>query len=291
MQSPFPMYRTAIVYDFDGTLARGNVQEHSFMPSLGIQPEQFWKQTNHLAKKHNSDTILTFMWRMLEEARAKNTPITCHGLRRHGQDIPLFDGVDSWFYRVNQHAKQHQLALEHYVVSSGNAEIIDGCRVRNCFKEVFASKFIYNDEGEAISPGAAINYTTKTQYLFRINKEVLNHWDNDSVNRWQPLDERPIPFTRMIFIGDGDTDIPSMKMVRFQGGFSIAVYDPQEWQAQSPKQRQKLYKLISEDRVNFVAPADYTENSQLEVIVKGILGRFARDIDYRGSNHRNHKIK
>ena len=101
--------------------------------------------------------------------------------------------------------------------SSGNAEIIDGCTIKRCFNKVFASKFIYDERGEAVSPGVAINYTTKTQYLFRINKDVLNHWDNDSVNRWQPLDERPLPFTRMIFIGDGDTDIPSMKMVRFQG--------------------------------------------------------------------------
>ncbi len=278
------MHRSAIVYDFDGTLARGNVQEHSFMPSLGIDPKAFWPQLNRLAQTHDSDAILTLMWRMLEEARAKNTPITREGLRRHGECIPLFEGVDGWFERINEHARRFDLALEHYVVSSGNAEIIDGCTIKRCFKKVFASKFIYDAHGEAVSPGVAINYTTKTQYLFRINKDVLNHWDNDSVNRWQPLDERPLPFTRMIFIGDGDTDIPSMKMVRFQGGFSIAVYDPQQRQAQALQQRQKLYKLISEDRVNFVAPADYTENSQLEIIVKGILGRFARDTGYRASD-------
>jgi hypothetical protein len=128
-------------------------------------------------------------------------------------------------------------------------------------------------------PGLAINYTTKTQFLFRINKGIANSWDNDAVNRWQPMSDRPVPFSRMIFIGDGDTDIPSMKMVRHQGGQAIGVYDPKKWG--EAKSQERLYKLIAEDRANFVAAADYGEASQLEIIVKGIVGRFARDAGYR----------
>ena len=272
------LHRTAIVYDFDGTLAKGNIQEHSFMPELGIDCQAFWDRVNQLAHDHNSDSILVFMWQMLEQARSRNVPVTYQELKRHGARTPLFAGVEAWFPRMNEYASQRGLELSHYVVSSGNAEMIEGCAIYDQFTKVFASKFIYDDNGVAIWPGVAVNYTTKTQYLFRINKGVSNHWDNDSVNRWQPMNERFQPFTRMIFIGDGDTDIPSMKMVRHQGGFSVAVYDAELWQ------RQKLHKLISEDRVDFVAPADYTEQSQLEVIIKGILGRFARDTGYRGSD-------
>jgi len=160
-------------------------------------------------------------------------------------------------------------------VAAGIHEMIEGCEIAESFKHIFASKFIYDEDGVAIWPGIAINYTTKTQFLFRINKGVINNWDNGSVNKWIKMDERPIPFERMIFIGDGDTDIPSMKMVRLQGGHSIAVFDPEEWpkDGSGSKAQEKVFKLISEDRVHFVVPADYRNGSQLNITVKGILGR------------------
>jgi hypothetical protein len=137
------------------------------------------------------------------------------------------------------------------------------------FKNVFASRFIYDSAGHATWPGVAINYTTKTQFLFRINKGIPNTWDNATINRWMPMEERPVPFSRMIFIGDGETDIPSMKMVRLQGGHSIAVFDPKRFGELSFQE--KVYRLIAEDRVHFVAPADYKQGNQLDVTVKGIL--------------------
>ncbi len=274
------MHRTAIIYDFDGTLARGNIQEHSFLPELGIDPYVFWRQVNEQAEVNDCDNILTYLWCMLDEANNRGLAITKDMLRQHGAEVPLFNGVETWFRRINDYAHSRNLELEHYVISSGNHEIIVGCPIYDCFKKTFASKYIFDKKGHAIWPGVAINYTTKTQYLFRINKGVLNNWDDTRVNRWQPMEERPLPFTRMMFIGDGDTDIPSMKMVRYQGGFSVAVFDPERWNAS--KSQDKLYRLISEDRVNFVAPADYQEGSQLEIIVKGILGRFARETGYRG---------
>jgi haloacid dehalogenase-like hydrolase len=222
------------------------------------------------------------MWWMLEKARQKGVTVTKELLRRHGAATPLYDGLDTWFDRINAYCAERGQTLEHYVVSSGNHELIEGCPIFPRFKRVFASQFIYDDAGAAIWPGVAINYTTKTQYLFRINKGVTNSWDDAAVNRWQPLDERPVPFTRMIFIGDGDTDIPSMKMVRHQGGYSIAVFDEREWR--EARSKEKLHRLIAEDRAHFVAPADYREGSQLDVIVRGVLGRFAIADGYRGSD-------
>lgn len=267
--------RTAIVYDFDGTLARGNIQEHTFLPELGIDPKPFWAEVKEHKQIHDADEILVYMWRMLERAREKGVPVTKEGLRKHGERTPLFDGVDTWFDRINAYAAtQFGLAIEHYVISSGIHEMIAGCPIYKYLSKVYASSFIYDANGNAIWPALAINYTTKTQFLFRINKGVPNNWDNESVNRWVPMDSRPIPFSRMLFIGDGETDIPSMKMVRHQGGYSVAVFDPREWGGGKGESQKKLYRLIAEDRVHFVAPADYSEGSQLEVVVKGILGRF-----------------
>lgn len=271
--------RAAIVYDFDGTLARGNIQEGTFLPGVGIEPKTFWEDVKSRARQHDSDEILVYMWRMLEVARAKGMAVTRDMLLSHGQKAALFPGVQTWFDRINRYAADRSLQLDHYVISSGTHEMIEGCPIADRFRAVYASRFIYDDAGEAVWPGVAINYTTKTQYLFRINKGVENSWDNESVNRWKPMDERPVPFSRMIFVGDGDTDIPSMKMVRHQGGYSIGVFD--EGKFRSGSQR-NIYRLIAEDRVNFVAPANYCDGSQLDVTVKGILGRFARTAGYRG---------
>ena len=156
--------------------------------------------------------------------------------------------------------------------------MIQGCAIRDAFRQVFASKFIY-EGGVAAWPGVGINYTTKTQYLFRINKGIDNHWDDDSINRFMPEEERPIPFERMIFLGDGDTDIPTMKMLTHKGGHSVAVYDSNR----SDQDLDKIHRLISDGRVEFVAPANYAEKSQLDIIVKGILGRIARTRGYRSA--------
>jgi phosphoserine phosphatase len=271
--------RTAIVYDFDGTLARGNIQEHGFLPGLHQDIPAFWDDVKARARANDADEILIYMWRMLEAARASNQPITREVLEQHGRAVPYFNGVATWFDRINKFAQGRDLDVEHYVVSSGNYEIIRGCSIFPHFRMVYASRYIFDEKGEAVWPGVAINYTTKTQFLFRINKGVHNFWDNERVNQWMPLAERPIPFTRMIFIGDGETDIPSMKMVRHQGGHSVAVFDPEKFPEES--YQNKVYRLVAEDRVHFVAPADYSEGSQLDVTIKGILGRYAREAGYR----------
>ena len=270
--------RTALIYDFDGTLARGNLQETSFIPKIGMTKEEFWGEVKQRTRDYDADEILVYMHLMLDKAREKDVQVTVEDLQSHGKEAPLFSGLadKSWFERINAHAAERGLALGHYIVSSGIHEMIEGCAIRDAFHQVFASKFIYS-KGVAAWPGVGINYTTKTQYLFRINKGVDNHWDNESINSYVPELERPIPFDRMIFLGDGDTDIPTMKMLTYKGGHSVAVYDP----TKTKRDIDKVHKLISDGRVDFVAPADYSENGQIDIIVKGIIGRIARQHGYR----------
>ena len=267
--------RTAIIYDFDGTLARGNIQEHSFIPEIGMTRGEFWKKVKQRTRDEDADEILVYMHLMLERARGRGVDVTNKMLREHGRKAELFDGLAdrTWFNRLNEHAATCGLTLEHYIVSSGIHEMIRGCPIYDAFKWVFASKFIY-DGDKAAWPGVAINYTTKTQYLFRVNRGIQNTWNNEDLNAYMPDGERPIPFSRMIFLGDGDTDIPTMKMLTYQGGYSVAVYDPRLHDSDLSK----IHRLISDDRVNFVAPADYREDSQIDIIVKGILGRIARSV-------------
>ncbi|WP_395650804.1 HAD family hydrolase [Brevundimonas sp.] len=269
--------KTAIIYDFDGTLARGNMQEVTFIPSLGMGIGDFWGEADRLTKTADADNILMYMQLMLQRAREHGNPITKRLLAGHGEDVKLFDGLKAdltgpgWFERINAKGAEYGLDIEHYIISAGLEEMIDGCPIRDAFHHVFASKFVYDDHGVAIWPAVGVNYTTKTQYLFRINKGVLNHWDHEQINKFMPDDDRAVPFERMIFLGDGDTDVPTMKMMHTKGGYSIAVYDPRN----SERDQQKIYGLISEDRVNFVAAADYREGSALDLIVKGLVGRIA----------------
>jgi phosphoserine phosphatase len=267
--------RTAIVYDFDGTLSPGHMQDKGLLKALGVADTgAFWRAVSAVKRERDADEVLTYLREILAAARASNTALTRDLLRACGTGLDYFDGVETWFDRIDAFAAASGLGLEHYIVSAGNAEIIEGCAIHDKFKRVFACKYAFGEDGAAIWPDVAVNYTTKTQFLFRINKGIDNNWDSQAINAWMPEEDRPIPFRRIIFIGDGDTDIPSFKMVSEHGGWSIAVFDPQEWQ--DPKHQQKTHTLIAESRVNFVAPADYTENSQLAVVVRGILDRIAR---------------
>lgn len=267
------LLKTAIVYDFDGTLARGNLQECSFIPDTKMSREDFWAEVKARKKREDADEILVYMHLMLEKAREAGQQVTREMLRAHGRDAKFFPGLAdrSWFTRINRFAEEHGLELQHFIVSSGIEEMIRGCAIEAEFERIFASKYIY--EGDVAAwPGVGINYTTKTQYLFRINKGIENHWDNDAINKFMAEEDRPIPFSRMIFLGDGETDIPTMKQLTISGGHSVAVYDEQR----EKRDLDKIHNLIAEGRVDFVAPGNYEENSQLDIIVKGILGRIAR---------------
>lgn len=271
--------RTAIVYDYDGTLAKGNIQENSFLPSIQLETSEFWDKVKTTTKQEDADEILVYMQLMITEAEKSGLQISKEMLRNHGKNSQLFHGLKdgSWFERVNNFGEEIGLSIEHYIVSSGTQEMIEGSPIADKFKRIFASKYMFNENGVAMWPSLAINYTTKTQFLFRINKGVNNVWDNKKVNAFIPQKERPVPFHRILFIGDGDTDIPAMKMTTHNGGSSIAAYDPER----DKRALDKIHGLISDRRADFVAPADYREDSQMDILVKGILGRIARDEGYR----------
>ncbi len=252
----------AIVYDFDGTLAPGNMQEHHFIPKIKIKKEKFWKEANKLASERQADPILMYMHLMLEEANKARIPIRRNDFKEHGREIKLFKGVPDWFDRITKYGKSKGVRIEHYLVSSGNAEIIAGTLIERKFKKVYASKFLFDQNGIAVWPALAINYTTKTQYLFRINKDAHDLSDDTKINKLIARKDRPIPFENMIYIGDGDTDIPCFRLVKDQGGTSIAVYKPNTKGA-----RRQAAKYLH-GRVHCIAPAIYTEDSDLDKTVK-----------------------
>ncbi|WP_421291233.1 HAD family hydrolase [Aeromonas veronii] len=269
--------KCALIYDFDGTLAEGDCAQHGVMPELEITDiPEFWASVKRRAKDDDGDEILTYLGMLAERARMlKSDVLSTEKLMMHGQSIPLFSGVESWFDRINRFAESIDLELEHYIISSGLDAMIRGTCIGKKFRDIYACKYHYSDDKYyATWPAQAINYTTKTQFLFRINKGIHNSWDNGEVNKFIELQDRDIPFQRMIYLGDGDTDIPSMKMVRYQGGRSIAVFDNKKWPLKSTQD--KVEKLISEERADYVVPALYDEGSHLDITVKGLLRLFKR---------------
>lgn len=269
--------KCALIYDFDGTLAEGDCAQHGLMTSLGIHDVgAFWTEVKTRARNDDGDEILAYLGLLAEKAnKLESDELSNNNLIKHGKCIPLFPGVETWFDRINDYGKFHGLDIEHYIISSGLDAMIQGTAVGSKFRKIYACKYHYSiDDKKAIWPAQAINYTTKTQFLFRINKGINNSWDNAAVNKFVEPSERSIPFQKMIYFGDGDTDIPSMKMVRYQGGFSLAVFDQKKWSNHSTQI--KVEKLIAEERANYVVPAVYEEGSQLDVTVKGLLQLFKR---------------
>ena len=265
------MLKIALVYDFDGTLAKGNLPEYGLLPDLNIKSHDFWKEVKENTRENDADEILVYMQLLLKKAKDQNLPLTKACFEKHAKKIPFFDGVSTWFSRINEFARDKNIEIDHFIISSGIFEMIKASKIAKNFKFIFASKYLYNSEMEADSIAVAINYTTKTQFLFRINKGIFNYYDNQKINTWVQMDKREYPFEKMIYLGDGDTDIPAMKMTRTQGGYSIAVFDPEKWN--DPSSQNKIYKLIAEDRAQYVAPADYSDGSQLDIVVKGIIGK------------------
>ena len=257
----------AILYDFDKTLCTKDMQEYAFIPSLGLSAEEFWTETGKLAKSEKMDSILAYMYLMVRKSKAKMLPLKRDNFVSLGESVEFFPGVESWFDRISEFGKECGVEIEHYIISSGLKEIIEGCPICHKFKEVYACEFHYDENGVADWPKTAVNYTTKTQFLFRINKGVTDITDDVNLNRFIPNDDRPIPFRNMIYIGDGMTDVPCMKLVKVNGGQSIAVYRDQR--------RETVEELLRDRRVDFVAPADYENGNELDGIVRNIIRKMA----------------
>ena len=251
----------ALVYDFDGTLSPGNMQEFGFIQAIGKKPQEFWQESDDIASGQDASNILSYMKHMFDEARKAGIKLRREDFKRFGAEIELYDGVLGWFSAVNKYGKERGVKVEHYINSSGLASMIEGTPIAKEFKRIFACSFIYNKEGEAEWPGVAVDYTAKTQFLFKINKGILSVRDNKKVN--DKMNDRVITYQNMIYFGDGLTDIPCMTFVKKQGGTSIAVYQK--------GQKNKVTDLLLDDRVNYISPADYQEGSDLDTLVKCII--------------------
>jgi 2-hydroxy-3-keto-5-methylthiopentenyl-1-phosphate phosphatase len=265
-------FTIALIYDFDGTLAAGNMQEYDFIPAVGKSNFEFWDEANHLAEEQDADQILTYMALMIRSAQAKGLSLRREAFQESGKRVELFPGVLEWFDRINKYGEERGVRVLHYINSSGMKEIIEGTPIADKFRKIYACSFLYNVDGIAYWPGVAVNYTNKTQFIFKINKGVESVYDTKQVNQYMEEKERPVPFSRMIYVGDGTTDIPCMRLVKNFGGHSIAVYNPKD-----KTKRREMNTLIRDNRVNHVCPADYSEGKEMDTVVKAIIDKCVAD--------------
>lgn len=255
----------AICYDFDKTLSPTDMQAQGFIQSIGYDVENFWKESNKLASDNEMDQNLAWMFMMSKGSHGKFI-FNKDTLKEFGSKVELFPGVKTWFERINKYGEEHGIEVEHYIISSGLKEMIEGTVIADKFKKIYASSFYYDSDGVAIWPAQVVNYTDKTQFLFRIEKGVLDVNDQQ-VNTFFKQNELRVPFRNMVYIGDSDTDIPCMKLVNTNGGHSIGVYNSET------NDKSKVFKMLSENRIKYFAPADYSENSKLEQLILKIIDR------------------
>lgn len=251
----------AIMYDFDKTLSTTDMQNYAFIPALGMTPSEFWGTTTEFSEKQGVERILSYMYMMISKAKEKGLNITREFLNECGKNIKFFPGVTTWFKRINDYAESKGIRVEHYLVSSGTKEIVEGCQIFHNFTEAYGCEFYYNDNGEPVWPKLTINYTQKTQFFFRIAKGVFDVTDDNSVN--QKTKEHRIPYSNIIYMGDGMTDIACMTLVKKNGGRSIAVYPE--------KDSDKVRQIYLDGRCSFMCRADYTSGSDLDKIIKLII--------------------
>ena len=253
----------AFLYDFDKTLCTTDMEDYAFIPSLGYTPAEFWGRANAFGWENRMDGLLAYMYTMIQECAAQNIKLDRAFLNHCGESIQLVPGVREWFARINAFGESLGVQVEHYVISSGLREIIEGSGIAQEFREIYACEFYYNENGDACWPKLDVNFTNKTQFVYRINTGILDVSRDRELNDSMPDDSKRVPFTNMIYMGDGLSDVPCMKMMRAYGGQAIAVYQASN--------RQGVEKLLADGRVDFIFPADYREGMELDRTVRDIL--------------------
>ncbi|MEG0073942.1 MAG: haloacid dehalogenase-like hydrolase [Clostridia bacterium] len=262
------MKEVAFLYDFDLTLSPMNMQEFSLISDLGLTVAEFWNYIRKFESTHEIDLILSYLFCQKELYETKfNKPLTKEILNSYGKDIKFYPGVKTWFMRMNAYAAEKGIKLKHYIISSGMKEIIDGTCIADEFEKIFASTYIYNENGNIMWPGLNVNYTNKTQFVYRINKGTLDIRDNTTVNSYIPHNKRVVPFQNIAYFGDGESDVPCMKVVKQRGGYAVGVY------AETEKSKNLSNDLIMQNRVTCAAKADYSKDSKLESIAKYIIDK------------------
>ena len=267
MRQTFKQNIIALVYDFDGTLSPQPMQEYTVLPELGINANDFWLECKKEAKKYNADGMLTYMRLLIEKIELKHSHLDRKGLRNLAKDIIYFPGVETWFDRINNHVREKsggKIKVRHYIISAGLKEILEGIKIRQHFEKMYASEYYFDHHDAARFPTVVINDTSKTQYIFRINKGIEDI--NQSINEYMPESDRPIPFSNMIYIGDGLTDVPCMTVTKNNGGYALAVHKPN-----SPESASTCRELAKANRIDYFAPANYKKGKRLEKRVKLIL--------------------
>lgn len=271
----------AICYDFDKTLSPDDMQAQGYIQSVGYDTSEFWKESNGLAEENDMDQNLAYMYKMMREARG-NLLFKRDTLQQYGEAVKLFPGVEEWFERIRDYGKQKGVIVEHYIISSGLKEMIEGTKVAKAgvFEKIYASSFYYDERGEAVWPAQVINYTNKTQFLFRIEKGVLDINDQ-GVNDFFPPEEMRVPFRNIVYIGDSATDIPCMKLVNTYGGHSIGVYNAET------QDKTKVYQMMRDNRVKYFVPADYSEGTEVDLLIKSIIDRTAANEVLEGIHYKH----
>ena len=260
--------KMAICYDFDRTLSPDDMQTFTLIPSFGVDKQEFWHESDMLAVENLMDNNLAWMYELIKYSKFKGKSLRKEYFNEIGNDVKLYPGVDSWFENVNAYAAERGIEVEHYIISSGLKEIIEGSRIGPYITRVYASSYLYSADGIAEWPAQVVNYTTKTQFIFRIAKGYLEEYDA-RVNDSMPHSDRNVDYENIVYIGDSATDIPCMTLVKQKGGYSIGVYDPVS------NNKSKVYKLFSDGRLNFYAPADYTKDSPIFSYMKNVIDEIA----------------
>ena len=271
----------AICYDFDGTLIKGSMQKY-FVSLLDMKEKKFWSGVKKQAKKHDMDETLSYMQFMLNRAKSKDVECTKEVLKGYGKNLDFFSGVEEWFDLIDEKYDDNEIVkIQHFVISSGIDEVIKGSDIGSRFKHIFASGFSYDANKVPQLIARAVNYTAKTQYLFRINKGINNSWENDKVNKHTPIKKRPIPFQHMIYIGSSKRDVPTMKMLNYLGGYTIAVYPPQKGKeptGNGEKAKRMANGLFEHERAHFSVEADYSKDKQLHKVVTALIDRISSEV-------------
>ena len=258
----------AIMYDFDKTLSTTDMQNYAFIPNLDMTPDQFWGSTTEFTQKEGVERILSYMYMMIYQCKKKGIKLTREYLNQCGKGIEFYPGVLTWFKRINDYGAAHGVKVEHYLVSSGTKEIVEGCKIFKEFTEAYGCEFYYNEEGEPIWPKLAINYTQKTQFFYRIAKGAIDVTDDNAVNAKTSV--LRVPYRNIVYMGDGMTDIPCMTLVKKSGGSSIAVYPKTE-------DSSKVKQIYTDGRVSFISQADYSAGGPIERIFKLLIDRIELD--------------
>lgn len=268
----------AIMYDFDKTLCTRDMQEYTFLPNLGIEASKFWEEANKLRESSKMDQVLTYMYLMFRKTVDNNRSLKRDYLNQMGKNIELFPGVLEWFDRINEYGRSLGVEIEHYIISSGLKEIIEGSKIGNKFKQIYASEFFYNEDGNAMWPKLAVNYTNKTQFLIRINKGILDISDDNKLNDKMLENDRRISTSNMIYVGDGYTDVPCMKLTKANGGVSIAVY--------TDKNYDTAKKLLNDGRINYMVGSDYREGTEMDEIIKKTIKSMVIDTELKNISYK-----